>query len=124
MELAAHDPLSSQQAQRSCERLDMELSFGEELLWKAEVRDPEVRPFFDCARSLSLALRLQGSVNHDALRSALEAVVQRHDVLRSRFIVQSGQPKRGIGRAPLIKLNMIDQSSVSSENRQDLLESV
>jgi condensation domain-containing protein len=102
----------------------MELSFGEELLWKAEVRDPGVLPFFDCARSLSLALRLQGPVKHDALRSALEAVVRRHDVLRSRFVVQSGQPKRVSGRSPLIKLTVIDKSSVSQENRQDLLERV
>jgi Condensation domain len=102
----------------------MELSFGEELMWKAEVRDPEVPPFFDCARSLSLALRLQGPVNHDVLRSALEAVVRRHDVLRSRFVVQSGQPKRVSGPGPLIELTMIDQSSESPENRQDLLERI
>ncbi len=102
----------------------MELSFGEELLWKAEVRDPGVLPFFDCARSLSLALRLQGPVNHHALRSALEAVVRRHDALRSRFVVQSGQPQRVSGRDPAIKLTIIDQSSVSPENRQDLLERV
>src|SRR5262245_22787763 len=107
MDLAAHDSPFSQQAPRSCERSAMELSFGEELLWKAEVRDPGVLPFFDCARSLSLALRLQGSVNHGALRSALEAVVRRHDVLRSRFVVQSGQPKRVSGRGPLINLTMI-----------------
>jgi hypothetical protein len=102
----------------------MELSFGEELLWKAEVRDPGVLPFFDCARSLSLALRLQGPMNHDALRSALEAVVQRHDALRSRFVVQSGQPKRVCGLDPSIKLTIIDRSSVSPENRQDLLERI
>jgi Condensation domain len=102
----------------------MELSFGEELLWQAEVRDPGVLPFFDCARSLSLALRLQGPVNHDALRSALEAVVRRHDALRSRFVVQSGQPKRVSGGGSLIKLTMIDQSSVSPENLQNLPERI
>jgi Condensation domain len=102
----------------------MELSFGEELLWKAEVRDPGVLPFFDCARSLSLALRLQGPVSHDALKSALEAVVRRHDVLRSRFVVQGGQPKRVSDLGPSIELNMINQSGVSLENRQDLLERI
>lgn len=102
----------------------MELSFGEELLWKAEVRDPEVPPFIDCARSLSLVLRLQGLVNHDALRIAIEAVVRRHEVLRSRFVVQNRQPKRVSGRGPLIKLIMIDRSNVSLENQQDFLERV
>jgi hypothetical protein len=102
----------------------MELSFGEELLWKAEARDPGVLPFFDCARSLSLALRLQGPVNRDALRIALEAVVQRHEVLGSRFVVQNGQPKRVSGQGQSINLTMIDQSSVSPENCQGLLERV
>jgi NRPS condensation-like uncharacterized protein len=102
----------------------MELSFGEELLWKADARDPGALPFFDCARSLSLALRLQGTVDHDALRNALDAIVQRHDVLRSRFVVQSGQPKRVNGRNQPINLTVIDQSSVSPENRQDLLERI
>jgi hypothetical protein len=124
MEMAAHDPPRSQPSPRSRERSDMELSFGEELLWKAEVRDPGVLPFFDCARSLSLALRLQGPVNHDALRSALESVARRHDALRSRFVVQGGRPKRVIGRGPSIKLTMIDQSGESPENRQDLMERV
>src|SRR5262245_25327363 len=102
----------------------MELSFGEELLWKADVRDPGARPFFDCARSLSLALSIQGPMNHDALRNALADVVLRHDALRSRFVVESGQPNRGSGAAPSIKLTMIDQSSAAQENRQDLLERV
>jgi hypothetical protein len=124
MELAAPDLPFSQPAPPSCERLAMELSFGEELMWKAEVRDPGVLPFFDCARSLSLALRLQGPVNYDALRRALEDVVRRHDALRSRFVARSGQPKRVTGRSPLIKLSMIDQSSAPPENRHDLLESV
>jgi Condensation domain len=124
MGLAAPDPPFSQQAPRSRERSAMELSFGEELLWKADVRDPGVLPFFDCARSLSLTLRLQGQVNHEALRSALEAIVQRHDALRSRFVVQSGQPKRVSGLDPSIKLTVIDQSSVSPENWQGLLEHI
>jgi hypothetical protein len=124
MDMTAHDQPFSQQAPPSCVRSATELSFGEELLWKAEVRDPGVLPFFDCARSLSLALRLQGPVNRDALRGALEAVVQRHDALRSRFVVESGRPKRVNGGGPSIKLTMIDQSSVSPEDWQYLLERV
>jgi Condensation domain len=124
MEMAEQDTPFSQQAPRSCERSTTELSFGEELLWKAEIRDPGGPPFFDCARSLSLALRLQGPVSRDALRSSLEAVVQRHDVLRSRFVVESGQPNRVSDQGPSIKLTMIDQSSVSPENRQELLERI
>jgi NRPS condensation-like uncharacterized protein len=124
MGLIYPDPLFSLPEPRGCEGLAMELSFGEELMWKAEVRDPGVLPFFDCARSLSLTLRLQGPVNHDALRSALDAVVRRHNVLSSRFVVQNGRPKRVSGRGPLIDLSIIDHSSVSPENRQDLLERV
>ena len=38
----------------------VELSFSEELMWQADVGDPQTLPFFDCARSLWLVLRLRG----------------------------------------------------------------
>jgi hypothetical protein len=45
-------------------------------------------------------------------------------VLRSRFVVRSGQPKRVSGRSPAITLTAIDQSSASPENWQDLLDRI
>jgi hypothetical protein len=102
----------------------MDLSFGEELLWKAEVRDPGVPPFFDCARSLSLALLLRGPVIHDALEGALEAVARRHDALRSRFVARRGRPERVTGRGPSVRLTAIDQTDTPPENWRDRLERV
>lgn len=89
----------------------MELSFSEELMWQADVGDPQILPFFDCARSLWLVLRLHGPLNQEALRASLDAVVQRHEVLRSRFVTRNGQPVRLISPFPSFSFTTIDRRS-------------
>jgi NRPS condensation-like uncharacterized protein len=100
----------------------MELSFSEELMWQAEVGDPQILPFFDCARSLWLVLRLQGSLNQEALRASLDAVVQRHEVLRSTFVARNGQPVRLISPSPSFCFTTIDRRRSPSANPSEIVE--
>lgn len=100
----------------------MELSFSEELMWQADVGDPQILPFFDCARSLWLVLRLQGPLNQGALRASLDAVVQRHEVLRSRFVARNGQPVRLISQSPSFSFTTIDRRSFPPANPYEMLE--
>ncbi|HZU31067.1 MAG TPA: condensation domain-containing protein [Candidatus Angelobacter sp.] len=89
----------------------MELSFSEELMWQSDLCDPRTLPFFDCARSLWLVLRLHGALDQEALRASLEAIVQRHEVLRSRFVVRNGQPVRLISNSPSFSFTTVDGRS-------------
>jgi hypothetical protein len=100
----------------------MGLSFSEELMWQADVGDPQTLPFFDCARSLWLVLRLHGALNQEALRASLEAVVQRHEVLRSRFVTQNGQPVRLISPSPSFSFTVVDGRSFPSANPSEIVE--
>jgi NRPS condensation-like uncharacterized protein len=101
---------------------DVELSFSEELMWQSDVGDPQTLPFFDCARSLWLVLRFHGALNQEALRASLEAVVQRHQVLRSRFVARDGQPMRLISQSPSYRFTNVDGRSFPSSNPSEMVE--
>lgn len=99
----------------------MELSFSEELMWQSDVGDPQTLPFFDCARSLWLVLRLHGALDKEALKASLEAVVQRHEVLRSRFVARNGQPVRLISSSPSFSFTIVDGRSFPSVNPSEIV---
>jgi hypothetical protein len=100
----------------------MELSFSEELMWQAEAGDPQILPFFDCARSLWLVLRLQGPLNQEALRASLDAVIQRHEVLRSTFVARNGHPVRLISPSPSFSFTTIDRRRSPYANPSEMVE--
>jgi hypothetical protein len=100
----------------------MDLSFSEELLWQADVGDPQTLPFFDCARSLWLVLRLHGPLNQRALRDSLHAVVQRHEVLRSRFVARNGRPVRLISESPSFSFTTMDRRRFPPANPYEVVE--
>ena len=102
----------------------VELSFAEELMWQAEVGDSQILPFFDCARSLWLVLRLQGPLNKEALRASLDAVVQRHEVLRSRFVARNRQPVRLISPSPSFSFATIDRRNSPHANPSEIVEEI
>lgn len=70
------------------------LSFAEEQLWLADRAGARVCPFLECAPALSIAVRLEGCLHHRALCASLQEIVNRHDVLRSRFITETSGPVR------------------------------
>jgi amino acid adenylation domain-containing protein len=70
------------------------LSPAQERLWFLWQLDPD-----DASYNLSGALRLEGSLHIDKLRAALAHVVQRHEVLRTRFMESDGQAWQVVGEA-------------------------
>nr|UXB94800.1 non ribosomal peptide synthetase [Pseudomonas syringae] len=64
------------------------LSFAQQRLWfLAQMEDA------NSAYNIPLGLQLTGQLNTDALKSALERIVARHDSLRSRFIQHEGEAR-------------------------------
>jgi hypothetical protein len=93
------------------------LSFAEEQLWLAERAGTQASPFFDCAPTLSIAVRIEHALRREALKASLEAIVQRHDVLRSRFVVRHQGPVRRIHPSAAVKLSMVDPRQVDERER-------
>jgi hypothetical protein len=121
---AAHRLLVHDLSQTSApepEATGKDLSFAEELLWRAEKEGPAAPPFFDCARSLWLVLRLQGPLDLNALQMSLNAIIQRHDVLRSRFAGSNGQPFRLTSDSPSFSFTRVDRPDLRLEDPREIV---
>ncbi len=65
------------------------LSYAERRLWFLDQYEPGTATY-----NMPEALRLRGHVDAGALERALEALVQRHEGLRTRFVPRAGEPWR------------------------------
>ena len=63
------------------------LSFAQQRLWLLDRLIP-----LGSVYNIEHVLRLSGELDHAALRGALNEVVRRHEVLRTRFGMQDGRP--------------------------------
>ncbi|MFI5685500.1 amino acid adenylation domain-containing protein [Streptomyces sp. NPDC051636] len=68
------------------------LSFTQQRLWFLAQLDGT-----SAAYNIPMAMRLRGRLDRPALLRALEAIVQRHEVLRTRFADDGGVPRQVIG---------------------------
>src|SRR5215813_4745320 len=76
----------------ACSRTeDLPLSFAQQRLWFIEQLEPGRASY-----NVSFLFRLTGPLNVDALRRALAAIVERHEVLRTSFPEALGQPRQVI----------------------------
>ena len=70
------------------------LSFAQQRLWFLAQMDGVSRAYH-----LPLGMRLQGRLDPHALRSALDRIVARHEVLRTTFVFHDEQPVQQIAQA-------------------------
>ncbi len=78
-------------------------SFAQQRLWFLDQLAPG-NPFYN----VSAALRLTGSLNLAALQQAFNQIVDRHETLRTTFIIIEGQPVQAISPTLTIPLTVID----------------
>jgi NRPS condensation-like uncharacterized protein len=89
----------------------MELSFGQERIWTLE----QVRP--DSHNNALLRFGLQGRLDREALRRSLEAIVERHEILRVTFHVVDGRPVQRISPPSRWEIADIDLSELPQPER-------
>src|SRR5206468_3597912 len=70
------------------------LSYAQQRLWFLDQLHPG-SAFYN----INTAVRLAGELSADALAWALQALVERHEALRTRFPTQGGQPVQEVGPA-------------------------
>ncbi|RKI15222.1 non-ribosomal peptide synthetase [Corallococcus sp. AB030] len=89
------------------------LSFAQQRLWLLDQLQPE-----DASYNLPVALQLSGHLDVEALRRAFEALVARHEALRTTFHEHQGQPTQRIQAPAAWTLPLMDLSSLPEEERE------
>ena len=79
------------------------LSFAQQRLWFLHQFDPHSSLY-----NVPVALRINGQLNDVVLHQALQEIVQRHDVLRTRLRNEGGQPLQEIAPTGEALLPIID----------------
>jgi hypothetical protein len=89
------------------------LSFSQQRIWFLQQWEPGA-PTFNGAR----ATRLRGVLDGSALHRALEALVERHDSLRSVIAVRDGEPVQIALDAWTLELPVLDLTSIPADERE------
>jgi amino acid adenylation domain-containing protein/FkbH-like protein/non-ribosomal peptide synthase protein (TIGR01720 family) len=92
------------------------LSFAQQGLWFLDQLEPH-----SSAYNVPLAVRLEGSLNLLALARSLDAIVARHEVLRTTFVAFEGEPRQVIHPALSLTLPVIDLQGLPDGGRADEL---
>jgi amino acid adenylation domain-containing protein len=91
------------------------LSFAQERLWVLEQLEP-----VGSAYNIPVAVRLQGQLNLDALERAFAALVERHEVLRTRFEVAERGPVQVIQEPGKFLMEVEDLSDLPAAARDEV----
>ncbi|HYK41880.1 MAG TPA: amino acid adenylation domain-containing protein [Thermoanaerobaculia bacterium] len=92
------------------------LSFAQQRLWLVEQLNPG-----SAAYLIRRAYRLEGPLRPEALQQALDAVVARHDTLRTSFVASDDDEgaRQDVARVARVPLVQVDISSWPAERRRE-----
>jgi amino acid adenylation domain-containing protein/non-ribosomal peptide synthase protein (TIGR01720 family) len=92
---------------------NLPLSYAQQRLWFLQQLEPD-NPFYN----IPSALRLRGSLNIPILESCFNQIIQRHEILRTKFSSIDGQPIQIITPELNLTLPIIDLSNLSAKERE------
>ncbi|MEW5930904.1 MAG: amino acid adenylation domain-containing protein, partial [Gemmatimonadota bacterium] len=89
------------------------LSFAQQRLWLVDRIEPD-----SAAYNMPSPLRLRGALELRVLRASLDALVRRHESLRTVFPEEGGRPAQVVRPAGRVPLPMVDLRGLPEEARQ------
>ncbi|HEY0510559.1 MAG TPA: amino acid adenylation domain-containing protein, partial [Thermoanaerobaculia bacterium] len=89
------------------------VSFAQRRLWLLDALSPGLATY-----NVPLALRLWGPLDSGALAAALDAVVARHETLRTSFAEEEGEPVQVIAAALAVPLPAVDLTALPADRRE------
>ncbi len=93
------------------------LSFAQERLWYLDQLDPNTAIY-----NIPSAVRLNGVLQFDVLKQSLNEIVNRHEILRTRFAVENNSPVQIIEPTIEFEFPLVDLSHVPAVKREIALE--
>ena len=110
--------MQNQSIPRKEDRQCVPLSFAQEGLWFLDQLEPNSSRY-----NVSRALRLRGQLAMKALQESLDAIVIRHEVLRTNFSAADGIPTQVIRQTSSVQLAFVDLSGLPTREREEKLQS-
>ncbi|WP_196761521.1 non-ribosomal peptide synthase/polyketide synthase [Pseudoalteromonas luteoviolacea] len=95
------------------------LSFSQQRLWFIDQLEGGSVQY-----NMPATIRLSGSLNESALQQSIDAIIQRHEILRTTFKEVSGKPIQNIEPHDTLKITRLDISTKPSEVRESELKHV
>src|SRR6185369_16695241 len=90
------------------------VSFAQQRLWFLSQLEPD-NPSYN----LPQILRLKGELNVDALEQTINAIIARHESLRTTFKEVDGEPVQIVANVHKIKLGFVDLKKLAESERED-----
>ena len=92
---------------------DLPLSFAQQRMWLLHCLDPDSVAYHVCG-----AIQINGTLNQEALKRGLETIVERHKILRTRFVYsrEKGVPVQIIdsSKASTVQLMVMEEEQVQA----------
>ena len=89
------------------------VSFAQQRLWLLDQLEPN-SPLYNVPQ----ATRIGGPLNLQALQQTLDAIVARHEILRTTFTMVDGSPMQVIAESRAVALPVIDLSELPENDRE------
>lgn len=92
-------------------------SFAQQRLWFLHQLAPD-NPFYN----VTAGIRLEGALNLSALKQAIQAIVDRHESLRTTFTLMEGELTQVISPNLKINLSITDLQTTSVDQRESIVQ--
>src|SRR5689334_5684573 len=96
--------------QQASEPKRVPLSFAQERLWFLTQLEPE-NPSYN----LPFALRLSGDLNVAALEKSIDAIIARHETLRTKFVAVDGEPFQFVSPKATATFEILDLTTFAED---------
>lgn len=98
---------------QNSEHENITLSFGQERIWFLNQMD-SANPFYN----LNTAARLEGALDISALESSINEIINRHEILRTRYHVVDGRPFGVVSSLLKLTVEIIDLLDLPERERE------
>src|SRR5262249_24984364 len=105
--------LLAQLLEKRAKKSSFPLSFAQQRLWFLDQLVPD-SPFYN----IPGAWHLRGRLNQTVLEQSLNAVVSRHEILRTTFASVNGEPAQVIAPSLKLEVPVVDLTNLVPEERE------
>ena len=88
-------------------------SFAQQRLWFLDQLEPNTATYNICSTA-----QINGSLDIEALKQSLNTIVERHEVLRTAFAINDGQPVQVLAAAMSLPLPLLDLQHLPEAERE------